>query len=929
MKYFALPTLILIILLLPSDAKSQVVALNPPFAAQTDNVVITFDASKGNAALTSQNTVYAHTGVITNLSSSPTAWRYVQGNWGTDDSKVKMTAIGNNKFTLSININQFYGVPSNETVQKLAFVFRNQDGSVVGREADGGDIFVSIGSGTFQANLTTNPSGTPAIAGLSDSIEVIVNASAKANLQLFINNNLLVNVNDTPSLQYKFSASTLGNGKHQIKLIAQQSNNTVTKLQDIIIRSNNASNVAVSPPGIADGINYINDSTVILQLFAPQKSYVYVIGDFNNWELNPAYEMNKTPDGNRFWIQLNQLTPGVEYAYQYSIGKELLRIADYYADKLLDQNNDPFIPSITYPNLKPYPVGKTNNYVSVLQTAQTAFNWQHTQSFVKPPKNKLVIYELLVRDFIGRHDYLTLIDTLSYLQRLGVNAIELMPINEFEGNESWGYNPSFYFAPDKYYGTKDALKMFIDECHKRGIAVILDVVLNHSFGQSSMVRMYWDAANNKPAANSPWFNPDATHPFNVGYDFNHESIYTQAFVDTVLKYWIHEYKIDGYRFDLSKGFTQTNSGSNVGQWSAYDQSRINLWKRIYDKVKPNCTDCYYILEHFADNSEETVLANYGFLFWGNTNAQFNEATMAYSSNLSGASYKSRNWTTPQLVAFAESHDEERLMYKNIMFGSTANNHNTKDTSVALSRMEAAIAMLAPLPGPYMIWQFGELGYDYSINFNGRIGNKPIRWDYLNNSRRKRLYDVYAAFNHLKTTYPVFTTTNFSYNLTSAIKTINLNDSSMNVVVAANFNTIANNANLTLAHSGWWYNYFSGDSVNYSGTSASVNLLPGAYVVLTDKKLPTPFITPIVNGINNPESTWQIGLFPNPAQQHLEVHTAIPLEQYSITDLSGKILQQGKLISGEKIDISSISPGFYFMVFEYKQQFITKKFIINK
>ncbi|TAE82059.1 MAG: hypothetical protein EAY81_09370, partial [Bacteroidetes bacterium] len=435
MKYFALPTLILIILLLPSDAKSQVVALNPPFAAQTDNVVITFDASKGNAALTSQNTVYAHTGVITNLSSSPTAWRYVQGNWGTDDSKVKMTAIGNNKFTLSININQFYGVPSNETVQKLAFVFRNQDGSVVGREADGGDIFVSIGSGTFQANLTTNPSGTPAIAGLSDSIEVIVNASAKANLQLFINNNLLVNVNDTPSLQYKFSASTLGNGKHQIKLIAQQSNNTVTKLQDIIIRSNNASNVAVSPPGIADGINYINDSTVILQLFAPQKSYVYVIGDFNNWELNPAYEMNKTPDGNRFWIQLNQLTPGVEYAYQYSIGKELLRIADYYADKLLDQNNDPFIPSITYPNLKPYPVGKTNNYVSVLQTAQTAFNWQHTQSFVKPPKNKLVIYELLVRDFIGRHDYLTLIDTLSYLQRLGVNAIELMPINEFEGNE--------------------------------------------------------------------------------------------------------------------------------------------------------------------------------------------------------------------------------------------------------------------------------------------------------------------------------------------------------------------------------------------------------------------------------------------------------------------------------------------------------------
>lgn len=910
-------------------ANGQVVSLNPPFAAQTDNVVITYDASKGNAALLGQSVVYAHTGVITNLSSSPTAWRLVQGNWGTDDGKVKMTAIGDNKFQLSINITQFYGVPANETVLKLAFVFRNQDGSLVGRETDGGDIFVSIGNGNFQANLNTAPSGSPAILGLSDTLEVAVTASSKANLQLFVNNNLVVNISDTATLNTQLPASLLGLGKHQIKLVATSNNTIVTKFQDIIIRSNNASNIAASPAGVLDGINYINDSTVILQLFAPQKNYVYVIGDFNNWELNPAYEMNKTPDGSRYWIRLNQLTPGVEYGYQYSIDKELLKIADYYADKLLDQNNDPFIPAITYPNLKQYPVGKTSNYVSVLQTAQPKFNWQHTASFVRPAKNKLVIYELLVRDFIGRHDYLTLIDTLSYLQRLGVNAIELMPFNEFEGNESWGYNTAFYFAPDKYYGTKNALKQFIDECHKRGIAVIMDMVLNHSFGQSSMVRMYWDAANNKPATNSLWFNPDATHPYNVGYDFNHESQYTKAFVDTVLKYWINEYKIDGYRFDLSKGFTQTNSGTNVGQWSAYDQSRINIWKRIYDQIKPTCADCYYILEHFADNSEETLLANYGFFLWGNNNAQFNEATMAYSSNLSSASYKSRNWTSPQLVSFAESHDEERLMFKNIKFGSTANNHNTKDTSVALSRMEAAIAMLAPLPGPYMIWQFGELGYDYSIDFNGRIGNKPIRWDYLKDARRKKLYDVYAAFNHLKTTYPVFSTTNFTYNLTSAIKTINLNDSSMNVVIAANFNTIANNANLTLAHSGWWYNYFTGDSMEYNTSSAIVNLKQGAYVVLTDKKLPKPFVTTVTNGIDDIAITPEIGLFPNPSQNYLQVNSALPLQQYYITDLSGKTLHTGKFERDAVIDVSVLATGFYFIKFEYNHQLITKKFIINR
>lgn len=76
----------------------------------------------------------------------------------------------------------------------------------------------------------------------------------------------------------------------------------------------------------------------------------------------------------------------------------------------------------------------------------------------KPDVNHLVIYELHIRDFLASHSYKDLIDTISYLKRLGINAIELMPVSEFEGNDSWGYNPSFYFAADKYYGPKDQLK---------------------------------------------------------------------------------------------------------------------------------------------------------------------------------------------------------------------------------------------------------------------------------------------------------------------------------------------------------------------------------------------------------------------------------------------------------------------------------------
>ena len=171
------------------------------------------------------------------------------------------------------------------------------------------------------------------------------------------------------------------------------------------------------------------------------KSRIMVVGDFNNWTQAANYQMNMTPDSLRFWLRITGLTPGVEYAYQYIIDGSLT-VADYNTEKILDKANDPYIPSATYPNLKPFPANATGNIVSVLQTAKPAYNWQVT-NFSRPDKRNLIIYELLARDFVATHNYQTLIDTLSYLKRLGVNTIELMPISEFEGNDSWGYNPIF------------------------------------------------------------------------------------------------------------------------------------------------------------------------------------------------------------------------------------------------------------------------------------------------------------------------------------------------------------------------------------------------------------------------------------------------------------------------------------------------------
>lgn len=893
--------------------QAQIVSLSPAFATADDSVTLTFDATQGNAGLVGVATVYAHTGLITSTSTSPTDWKYVQGNWGTDDPKMRMTNIGNNKHTLRFHIRSFYGLPQNVTASRIAIVFRNVDGSKEGKTSSNGDIFVDLSQGGFTV-LFKSPSAPQVIRG-SDSVSINVVSSAIGNLTLFKNGITYLQATNDSILQTRIAGSDLGLGKHQFVIRAERINETSYDTTYITVRPDGP-NVGVIPAGIKDGINYINDSTVTLVLFAPFKSYVYVLGDFNNWEFDNAYFMQRNPEGNRFWITINGLQPGKEYAFQYVINDEQLRIADIYADKLLDPWNDGSIPAVTYPNLKPYPVGKTTQVVSVLQTAQPTYTWQHTQNFVRPRSEKLVVYELLVRDFVARHDYQTLKDTLSYLKRLGINAIELMPINEFEGNESWGYNVSFYFAPDKYYGTKQALKAFIDECHRQGFAVIIDMVLNHSFGQSPMVRMYFDPTAGQygqPTAQNPWFNQTDKHPFGVGYDFNHEAQPTQMFTDSVIKYWLTEYKIDGYRFDLSKGFTQKFTGTDVGAWSAYDQSRIDTWKRIMDKVRAYDNSAYMILEHLADNSEEKVLSSMGFMLWGNMNYNFNEATMGYpsTSSLQWADYKNRQWAQPNVVAYAESHDEERLMVKNIKFGNNANPvHNVKDTTIALKRIEAAMCLLIPLRGPKMIWQFGEVGYDYSIDFNGRTGNKPIRWNYMNDLRRKRVYEITAALNNLKISDDSLSTDNYTYSAgATAVKSLMINSGTTKASIIANFGVISTPVAIQFPAIGTWYNVFGQDSVLLTTTTLQDTLAPGEYRVYLNRFLSIN----LPNAVSETQTDWSgATVYPNPAQDLFSIKTGIDYASslnVSIYNLTGKkVFAHSYQNSPEYINLNATALG---------------------
>jgi len=909
---------------------AQLITVTPPFPTDQDAVVVTFDAALGSGGLEGfTGDVYAHTGVITNNSSSGSDWKYVKAGWSENIPECKMTNIGGNLWELSISpsIRDYYGVPEGETILQLAFVFRSADGSLEGKTESGGDIFYDVSQPGMQV-LITLPEENQIIVQTDDVIH-IEGTSSGADSTFLYNNETLLYAGTETNFQYDLTVSE--SGLNYIKAVAKNETEMVADSFSYYNRPNIV--IEDVPDGIVDGINYIDENTVILCLYAPMKSYVFAIGDFSNWEVNDDVYMKRSSDGSRYWVQLNNLEAGKEYIYQYFIDGNL-KVGDPYADKVSDPWNDQYISSSTYPDLIDYPTGKTNGIATVFQTNQTPYEWQITD-FQVPEQNKLVIYELLIRDFTDEHSFQSLIDTLNYLDQLGVNAIELMPVSEFEGNLSWGYNPNYYFAVDKYYGPKDTFKSFVDAAHERGIAVVMDMVLNHAYGTCPLVMMYWDSQNNRPAGNNPWFNVESpNNAYSWGSDFNHESQATKNFVDRVNKYWMEEYNIDGFRFDFTKGFTNT-----PGDGGSYDQSRIDILTRMSNVIWETKPDAYVILEHFAANSEEKVLVDNGMMPWGNSNYNYNEATMGWvqNSDFSWVSYQERGFSAPNLVGYMESHDEERLMYKNLEYGnSSGSNYNVKSMGTALERNGMAAAFFITIPGPKMIWQFGELGYDYSINTceDGtineacRVSPKPIRWDYFEDWRRTRLFYVYQALINLKKNEPAFSTTDYNISLAGATKSIHLNHEDMDVTIIGNFGVNPESINPNFQQTGTWYDFYTGNPIEVSNTSSQIELEAGEYHIYTTKQLETPQIL----GINSIEDEQNINIYPNPASETLNVNFLEPQNKNSeieLYDIQGKIVKNIVVSNNRNtIDISDLCSGLYILKINSANNTYSKKIIIE-
>lgn len=874
-------------------------------------VTIIFNPNEGNKGMVGATQCYAHTGLITSASSDDSDWKNVVESWRENTSKTQLTKDGNHWKLVIPNIYTFYNCSKSTDIKKLAFVFHDgKGGSKEGKTAENTDIFVELAEVGLAASISTS---MPEISAIGDQVTLNCYATATATLTLKLNGSVVKTANGT-EMTYAHKLDKQGN--YNFELTA--TNGTETKTATAFTCVPTAPIKANRPTGIVNGIYYDkNDQTkVTLCTFAGSKTepakHVFVVGDFNDWTISNDYQLKQANDSAYFWIELLGLTPQKEYAMQYVVVRadgQVKRISDLYSELVLHKD-DSWEPSQNYPNLKPYPAAG-EGYVTVIQTGKPEFNWSDaTLNFKRPNKNNLIIYELWVRDHTPARTFKGLMERMEYFEDLGVNAIELMPICEFDGNDSWGYNPNHYFAVDKSYGSSDELKLFIDECHKRGIAVIIDMVFNHTTGQNPMAELYPYGNDLK---DNPWFNKTGSIPHKdreFEPDWNHDFGPTKTMFIRCFQYWLNEYKVDGFRLDLSHGLCGTT-----------DDDVEHLQEYYAKGVKAISPDAYLTLEHW--DSGASTLVNAGMLCWDNTSNAYCQTAMGWLKDGDDLS----NANKDGYISYCESHDEERSFFKAKQWG---NGDLKTNEEARIARVPLNMAFLTLLNGPQMFYHFAELGFDDS-----KFQNKDSKWGKNDYGIASELGENYDAKTQVKKRVEQWLTKGnlhmaafqkvgqiiqlrtrimpevFEGNPTAASlgsgKSLRYIQWGANVFVAGNFG-VTGNQTVTLP-SGTWYNYFQ--QKQQSGT---ITLTPGEVAIFTGKQVTLPQMPEAYDFATDVENIF----IPEVSTEILPPYNVI------IYTISGQPISVQRNV--EQIDFNGLNNGLYIIQYEKNGQRVAKKII---
>ena len=924
---------------------SAQITTNPTPVIAANAATITFDKT-GTGLGSYTGIIYAYIGVTVNGSR----FQNIKGSpVFTSPLHPQMTQVTASTYSLAITPDLFtyFGVPTNSSITEICVVFRSADGA-----SQTADYFVPVGA--FQYNLTSPSLNSNSIIATGSNVVVTANNTNSAATYNLLANGVSINTQTTSNYSYTDNNVTV-NKNYELRIT--QTTTTFSAKFGVVINPGSLS--AALPAGLVDGINYnaTDPTKATLVLNAPTKSFIYVAGSFNNWQPDLSFAMKRdnASGSTRYWLELTGLTPGQIYAYQYWVcdvvnvpanSPAIVKTADPFSKLVLSPFDDPEIIALgVFPNLPVYATiapGQERE-VTVLQTGTSSlfsYNWSTaTTNFVKPKKKDLTIYEVLVRDFDANKSYQDLIDKIDYFKNLKVNAIQLMPVMEFEGNLSWGYNTVYHMALDKRYGPPAKLKQFIDLCHQNGIAVILDVALNHVFGRSPLERMWmldpdndgWANANvngERTTSENPYINLTPRHSYNVGSDINHfretgpGGNLANTYTIETIKTWIQDYKIDGFRWDLTKGFTQNCTATDEACTNGYQADRVSKLKYYADKQWEIDPNFFVIFEHLGvggSATEELEWADY--LRVGDQKGimQWKKLTDEYANIIKGnfADVSAVANTNNRMVGYAESHDEERVVYKALVEAGQTQGNVTK----IHQRLPAIGAIHLLVPGPKMIWHFGELGYDKSLwscnngavsytNPDCKLDTKPQpQWvdNWQSNSARAKIYSDWAKMIDMKKTDDVFENGTHSWNFSTTgsprldVYTSTAQSPSLSYVfVRTNFSDNTLNTQAFFPFVGTWTNLIDGTTINVTDMAMNIAIEPGGYRVYGNK--------PTLSTINYGNKIL-FSVTPNPANNFFQINTnTSKIEIFSVTGQLVKTFVN--TIENEQLQISDLNAGIY-------------------
>lgn len=423
--------------------------------------------------------------------------------------------------------------------------------------------------------------------------------------------------------------------------------------------------------------------------------------------------------------------------------------------------------------------------------------WQHDDKAL-PSNEELVIYELLVKDFSGGEDdpyprgkFKHVVEKLDYLCDLGINAIELMPIQEFPGDEGWGYNPRYYFAVESSYGSTADLKHLIDECHARGIRVILDIILNHSDYEAPLTQIDY----------SYWYRKDPKDPdFNWGpefdydhYDENLDLCPAQEFVKEVVRFWITEYHIDGFRFDAVKQmghFDFLRQLTDETSKLAHPKPFFNIGELIPEV--PEATNLEGPLDAcWRDGFQHQVVP----MLWGEDTGieTLKELIDAKRSGYMGA---------VNAINYLSNHDHDHLM------AQLANHEVFDDAAFKRAKLGAAIVMTAM--GIPLVW----MGEEFGSYKSKTLDPAKIDWSLLENDRNHSLWENYRGLISLRKENHALRTNNVEFFHENpdnkVIAFVRWNDEGSRIVVVINFSNqyLADYKIPNFPHDGTWHEWIN-------------------------------------------------------------------------------------------------------------------------